>query len=59
MHLTPAQCKENDLTVSECTFIHDHFDTLKAEYQKVYLLSKSLGRKIPFEYETVLRKLYD
>lgn len=59
MHLTPAQCKDHDLTVSECTFIYDHFDTLKAEYRKVYLLSKSLGRKISFEYETVLRKLYD
>ena len=32
MHLTPAQCKDNDLTVSECTFIYDHFDTLKAEH---------------------------
>lgn len=59
LRLTPAQCKENDLTVSECTFIYDHFDTLKTEYQKVYLLSKSLGKRIPFEYEVILRKLYD
>ena len=48
LRLTPAQCKDNELTVSECTFIYDHFDTLKAEYQKVYLLSKSLGKKDAF-----------
>lgn len=59
LRLTPAQCKDNELTVSECTFIYDHFDILKAEYQKVYLLSKSLGKKMPFEYADILRKLYD
>ncbi len=58
LRLTPAQCKENDLTVSECTFIYDHFDTLKTEYQKVYQLSKKFKKSIPFEYKVILNKLY-
>ncbi len=58
LRLTPAQCKENDLTVSECTFIYDHFDTLKNEYEKVYVLSKKFNSHIPIEYQMILRKLY-
>lgn len=58
MRLTPQQCKDNDLTVSECTFIYDHFDDLKKEYGKLYYVSKGLKKKVPFEYLKVLNILY-
>ncbi len=58
LHLSPQTCKENDLTVSECTFIFDHFDLLKEEYGKFYYVSKGLEKKVPFEYLEVLYQLY-
>lgn len=58
LHLTPQFCKDNDLTVSECTFIFDHFKELKEEYGKLYYVSKGLKKKVPFEYLEVLYQLY-
>jgi hypothetical protein len=58
MRLTPQFCREHDLTVSECTFIYDHFEQLKEEYGKLYYVSKGLKKKVPFEYLEVLNKLY-
>ena len=46
LRLTPAQCKDNELTVSECTFIYDHFDTLKDVPNQNFIRFSSLTKII-------------